>query len=105
MAKYQGLSLNPAKISGLCGRLMCCLEYENDLYKEVYFKMPKVGSEITTPDGKAIVISVNMLKLLVKTKTVLKDGTTTYKDYSLDEIKFKNKNVEEHGEEIEEIEE
>ena len=49
MAKVQGLSLNPGKISGLCGRLMCCLSYENDYYSEVYKKMPKVGSEVSTP--------------------------------------------------------
>lgn len=101
MAKNQGLSLNPSKISGLCGRLMCCLEYENEYYADVYKKMPKVGSEVTTPDGKATVISNNMLKMIVKTKTFLKDGTTIYKDYDLSEIKFKNnKIVEEEPEEV-----
>ncbi len=99
MAKYQGLSLNPSKISGLCGRLMCCLEYESDLYKDAYFKMPKIGSEVITPDGKAIVIANNMLKLLVKTKTTLKDGTTTYNEYKLDEIKFNKQKIEEVKEE------
>jgi cell fate regulator YaaT (PSP1 superfamily) len=102
MAKNQGLSLNPAKISGLCGRLMCCLEYENEHYAEVYKKMPKVGIEVTTPDGKAIVISNNMLKMIVKTKVVHSDGTTTYKDYNLDEIKFKNNKIKEEEIEIEE---
>ena len=100
MAKNQGLSLNPSKISGLCGRLMCCLEYENEPYAEAYKKMPKIGLEVTTPDGKATVISNNMLKMLVKTKTVMKDGTIIYKDYNLDEIKFKNNKIKE--EEIEE---
>ncbi len=100
MAKNQGLSLNPSKISGLCGRLMCCLEYENEYYADVYKKMPKVGSEVTTPDGKATVISNNMLKMIVKTKTSHKDGTVIYKDYDLSEIKFKNnKIVEEEPEE------
>ncbi|MBO5926689.1 MAG: stage 0 sporulation family protein, partial [Clostridia bacterium] len=89
MAKNQGLSLNPAKISGLCGRLMCCLEYENEPYEEAYKKMPKIGTEVTTPDGKATVISNNMLKMLVKTKTAMKDGSVIYKEYALDEIKFK----------------
>ena len=93
MAKNQGLSLNPSKISGLCGRLMCCLEYENEHYAEAYKKMPKVGSEVITPDGKATVISNNMLKMLVKTKTTLKDGAVTYKDYNLSEIKFKNNKI------------
>ncbi len=100
MAKNQGLSLNPSKISGLCGRLMCCLEYENEYYADVYKKMPKVGSEVTTPDGKAIVISNNMLKMIVKTKTLLKDGTVIYKDYNLSDIKFKNNKVVEEPEEV-----
>lgn len=105
MAKNQGLSLNPSKISGLCGRLMCCLEYENEHYAEAYKKMPKVGSEVITPDGKATVISNNMLKMLVKTKTVLKDGTITYKDYNLEEVKFKNnKQVKEEDENDDSIE-
>ena len=95
MAKNQGLSLNPSKISGLCGRLMCCLEYENEPYAEAYKKMPKVGSEVVTPDGKATVISNNMLKMLVKTKTTMKDGSVTYKDYALEEIKFKNNKIKE----------
>lgn len=102
MAKNQGLSLNPSKISGLCGRLMCCLEYENEHYADAYKKMPKIGSEVTTPDGKATVISNNMLKMLVKTKTVLKDGSVTYKDYNLDEIKFKNNKIQKEEDDIEE---
>ena len=95
MAKNQGLSLNPAKISGLCGRLMCCLEYENEPYAEAFKKMPKVGSEVTTPDGKAIVISNNMLKMLVKTKTTMKDGSTIYGEYKLEDIKFKKSKEQE----------
>ena len=89
MAKTQGLSLNPAKISGLCGRLMCCLEYEYNHYSETYKKMPKVGSEVTCPDGKATVVAVNMLKLTVHVKMENK-GDWTYKDYPLDAVKFKN---------------
>lgn len=49
MAKTQGLSLNPGKISGLCGRLMCCLSYESEYYADAYKKMPKTGSEVGTP--------------------------------------------------------
>ena len=93
MAKNQGLSLNPSKISGLCGRLMCCLEYENEPYAEAYKKMPKIGSEVVTPDGKATVISNNMLKMLVKTKTQQNDGTIIYKEYKLEEVKFKNNKI------------
>ena len=105
MAKNQGLSLNPAKISGLCGRLMCCLEYENEPYAEAYKKMPKIGSEVTTPDGKATVISNNMLKMLVKTKSVMKDGSIIYNEYNLSDIKFKNnKDVKEDDDEISDLE-
>ena len=92
MAKTQGLSLNPAKISGLCGRLMCCLEYENEHYSETFKRMPKVGSEVVTPDGKATVVSNNMLKLIVKVKTANADGSFAYKDYPLDAIKVKKAN-------------
>lgn len=87
MAKTQGLSLNPGKISGLCGRLMCCLEYENDYYAEASKKMPKIGSETVCPDGtKAIVASVNMLKMEVKVKIENKDGGLTFKDYPVEEL-------------------
>ncbi len=104
MAKNQGLSLNPAKISGLCGRLMCCLEYENEPYAEAYKKMPKIGSEVTTPDGKATVISNNMLKMLVKTKTIMKDGSLLYNEYKLSDIKFKaNKEVKDEDDEISDL--
>ena len=89
MAKTQGLSLNPGKISGLCGKLMCCLSYENDYYAEVYKKVPKVGSEVGTPEGKAIVVSVNMLKMEVKTKKDDGNGGWIWKDYKVDELKFK----------------
>lgn len=92
MAKNQGLSLNPSKISGLCGRLMCCLSYENDYYKDVYKKMPKIGSEVVTPEGKANVVSVNMLTLIVKVKQELKDGSPVYKDYNLSDLKFSKNN-------------
>ena len=51
MAKEQNLSLNPTKISGVCGRLMCCLKYEQDHYEQARKKMPKVGKEVSTPDG------------------------------------------------------
>lgn len=92
MAKTQGLSLNPAKISGLCGRLMCCLEYENEHYSEAFKKMPKVGSEVTTPEGKATVVSNNMLKMIVKVKTSNSDGSFAYNDFPLADIKFKKVN-------------
>lgn len=92
MAKNQGLSLNPGKISGLCGRLMCCLSYENDYYADAIKKMPKVGSEVGTPEGKAIVVGVNMLKMEVKTKMDDRNGGWIYKDHPVNEIRFKRNN-------------
>jgi cell fate regulator YaaT (PSP1 superfamily) len=62
MAKEQNLSLNPAKISGLCGRLMCCLSYEYDAYKDLMAGMPHVGDKIKTKDGSGTVISINAIK-------------------------------------------
>ena len=62
MAKRQGLSLNPTKISGLCGRLMCCLTFEDKTYKEFKKKMPKIGKVINTLEGKGKVIRQNILK-------------------------------------------
>lgn len=98
MAKTQGLSLNPGKISGLCGRLMCCLSYENDYYAEAFKKMPKVGSEVGSPDGKAIVASVNMLKMEVKVKIDDKNGGWIYKDFPVEQIRFKKNNQPEKEE-------
>lgn len=92
MAKNQGLSLNPGKISGLCGRLMCCLAYENDYYSEACKKVPKIGSEADTPDGKGTVVNVNMLKMTVKVK-IEKGDAISYHDYDIDDISFMRGNV------------
>ncbi len=102
MAKNQGLSLNPTKISGLCGRLMCCLSYENDYYAEAVKKMPKVGAEVGCPDGKAFVVSLNMLKMEVKVKMDDKNGGWIYKDFPVEEIRFKKNNQPEPKEDDEE---
>ena len=98
MAKTQGLSLNPGKISGLCGRLMCCLGYENDYYANACKKVPKVGAEVGTPDGKANVVSVNMLKMQVKVKMDDKNGGFIYKDFPVQELRFKKNNQPEKAE-------
>ena len=90
MAKNQGLSLNPGKISGLCGRLMCCLAYENDYYAEACKKMPKVGSEVTSPEGAGTVVNVNMLKMEVKVR-IEKGDATVYKDFPVDQLRFKRR--------------
>ena len=89
MAKNQGLHLNPSKISGLCGRLMCCLAYENDYYAEVYKKMPKVGGPVKTPEGDGVVVGNDMLKLVTRVKIAKQDGSEVYKDFPTDRLKFK----------------
>lgn len=88
MAKNQGLSLNPTKISGLCGRLMCCLKYENDYYVETLKVMPKVNSEIQTPDGKGLVTACDLLKRTVSVK-VATDDEVEIKTYTLDQLDVK----------------
>ena len=71
---------------------MCCLEYENEHYSETFKRMPKVGSEVITPEGKATVISNNMLKLLVKVKIESGDGSLVFKDFKLCDVKVKKAN-------------
>ncbi|MDD6881936.1 MAG: stage 0 sporulation family protein [Firmicutes bacterium] len=73
MAKVQNLSLNPTKISGICGRLMCCLKYENDIYMEFRKGMPDVGERVKTPDGIAKVVDTNLLERTVKVRLYLDD--------------------------------
>ena len=68
MAKEQGLSLNPTKISGTCGRLMCCLKYESDVYEELAAMTPRVGAPVMTPDGRGVVVEVNLLTGLLKVR-------------------------------------
>ena len=66
MAKEQGLSLNPTKISGACGRLMCCLKYEQDAYESLMKITPRVGTPVQTPDGRGVVTEVNLLTGMLK---------------------------------------
>ncbi len=66
MAKEQGLSLNPTKISGTCGRLMCCLKYEQEAYEDLLRTTPKVGAQVRTKDGRGTVIEVNLLTGMLK---------------------------------------
>ena len=75
MAKVQNLSLNPSKISGICGRLMCCLKFENDVYTKMKKGMPSVGDRVKTPDGLAVVTDVNILENIVKTRLVQEEGS------------------------------
>lgn len=73
MAKVQNLSLNPTKISGICGRLMCCLKYENDVYTELKKGMPETGEKIKTPDGTALVVDTNILENRIKARLILEE--------------------------------
>lgn len=85
MAKTQGLSLNPTKISGTCGRLMCCLKYEEAAYEHLVKKAPKIDAFVETPSGKGSVINVNLLRGNAKVR--LEDGLdTTLKTFSFDEL-------------------
>jgi cell fate regulator YaaT (PSP1 superfamily) len=68
MAKEQGLSLSPVKISGTCGRLMCCLKYEQAAYTDLLKHTPKVGAIVKTPDGKGLVVENNLIAGTVKVK-------------------------------------
>ena len=94
MAKCQNLSLSPTKISGICGRLMCCLKYEQDCYETMQRKMPAVGSECTTPDGVGIVLENNVISETTRVKVTLSDGTYDIKTYPFVNLKYKTKNKE-----------
>ena len=68
MAKTQNLSLNPTKISGTCGRLMCCLKYEQDAYEDLIRTSPKLESFVDTPEGRGTVVEINLLRQRVKVR-------------------------------------
>ena len=91
MAKEQNLSLNPTKISGVCGRLMCCLKNEEDTYEYLNSRLPDVGETVTLPNGeKGEVHSVNVLRQTVKVLIEVDDGKEM-SEYPVDELKFKPK--------------
>lgn len=92
MAKEQNLSLNPTKISGTCGRLMCCLKNEQEAYEDINHRAPSVGSFVKTPDGKGTVSSVSLLKELV-TVMIDNDGEKLVKEYKVDDVKILKKAV------------
>ena len=108
MAKEQNLSLNPTKISGVCGRLMCCLKHEEETYEELNRRLPNVGDHVTTDDGlKGEVSSVNVLRQLVKV-IVDVDDEKEIKEYKVEQLRFKRKHrnnkVEVQDEELKELE-
>ena len=89
MAKEQNLSLNPTKISGVCGRLMCCLKNEEEAYEELNSKLPNVGDRVTTSDRlSGEVQSVSVLKQLVKVIVTLDNDEKEVREYKVDDLKF-----------------
>ncbi len=102
MAKEQNLSLNPSKISGICGRLMCCLKYEEDTYEELNQNLPAVGDYVKTPDGNGEVLSINVLRQLVKVSVKKKENNDLLLNYyNVKEIKLlERRNREETTEKI-----
>lgn len=103
MAKEQCLSLNPTKISGVCGRLMCCLKYEQSCYEDIRSRMPKLNKEVTTPKGKGIVSEINILGEKVKVKLQNDDGTAEVLEYPLTSIQFQKTGTNGNGEQDESI--
>ncbi len=105
MAKNQNLSLNPTKISGSCGRLMCCIKYEDDAYLDLSKRLPHPGDETTTEDGyHAVVDSVNILKQRIRVIVDLSEDEREAREYGPDDLKFvkkrkKNNDVEQVSEE------
>ena len=92
MAKEQNLSLNPTKISGVCGRLMCCLKNEEEAYEELNSKLPNVGDRVRTIDGlRGEVQSLSVLKQLVKVIVTLENDEKEVREYKVEELKFKPK--------------
>ncbi|MBR2923584.1 MAG: stage 0 sporulation family protein [Clostridia bacterium] len=87
MAKEQNLSLNPTKISGVCGRLMCCLKYEQDHYEATRKRMPKIGKEVETPEGFGTVMDLNILKETV-TVRIFKGDSSEMKTFPVDDLKW-----------------
>lgn len=103
MAKDQNLSLNPTKISGICGRLMCCLKYEHEVYLDLRKGMPHDGETVKTPDGNAVVINTQIIREQVKVRLitgeengspVLDDDITVYKKSDIRRIRKKPKKKE-----------
>ncbi len=94
MAKDQNISLNPTKISGICGRLMCCLKYEEDTYLELSKTLPIVGDKVETAEGTALVIGVNIIKEEVRVKVIngFNKEENRY-DLAEDILKFKNSEI------------
>ena len=88
MAKEQNISLNPSKISGNCGRLMCCLKYEQEVYEDKLKRLPKIGATVKTSDGEGVVDSIETLKEIARVKFKDEDNTYFYKKYPASELRI-----------------
>jgi cell fate regulator YaaT (PSP1 superfamily) len=100
MAKEQGLSLNPTQISGVCGRLMCCLKNEQDAYEYLNSSLPSVGTKVKTADGfVGEVQNTSVLKQLVKVVISKSNGEREIKEYPVSELTFHNKQGKQESEE------
>ncbi len=98
MAKEQNLSLNPTKISGVCGRLMCCLKNEEETYEYLNSKLPAVGDYVTTDDGlRGEVHSVNVLRQLVKVLVTVDNDEKEIVEYRTDQLHFKPRKKKDKG--------
>lgn len=96
MAKNQGLALNPSKISGLCGKLLCCLAYENNFYVEAMKTMPKINQEVEVPNGKGKVVYNDILRGFVTVRMIDKDEGSQVV-VPLENVKFNKQNKEEQN--------
>lgn len=88
MAKEQGLSLSPVKISGTCGRLMCCLKYEQEAYTDLLKKTPKVGAIVNTPEGRGLVVENNLIARTLKVKLNNTPDDVAPKTFTVKECKL-----------------
>lgn len=100
MAKDQNISLNPTKISGMCGRLMCCLRYEQEGYEEKLKRMPKIGYHVKTDLGHGEVVDTNTLTEFVKVKIKIDEETEEILPFHVDEIEFKKFKSKKNEDEI-----
>ena len=104
MAKEQNISLNSSKISGNCGRLMCCLKYENEVYEDKLKHLPHVGAIVKTEDGEGEVDNIEILKERIRVKLKTEDGGFAYKKYDAKDVKVLKDNVKEQEDLDEDIE-
>ena len=105
MAKEQNLSLNAEKITGQCGRLMCCLKYEQNVYEDKMKALPHVGAIVETEDGKGTVDSVEVLREILRVKLKDEEGNNYFRRYNVSDVKVIKDKKEEKQEETEEIKE